>query len=97
MLRPTGTLVKPVAKKPLIQIDDNIPPPSPMGARRFGLVEAVHTTMQTMEVGQSFVLPISRKTYLSMAKTMYAKTKKQFASRTVVEDDQTIVRVWRVE
>jgi hypothetical protein len=88
-----------VASTPCITIDKGIPIPTPRGRgrRHSGMTLA----MKTMDVGDSFIYPADgRKTPPinvagRQARYVAASTGRKFVCRTVIENGQKVVRVWR--
>jgi len=97
LLKPTGSLVA-VRDKNAITFDKDIPIPPAGGRARRGPYLAVQRAMERMAVEtESFVSPLPMKATLSIAKSVRLATKKQFAARTLIENGETVVRVWRIE
>lgn len=93
--RPTGTFV--TQKTERITIERNVPIPIAHGRPRRGPHLAVQLAMEKMEIGESFVSLLDSKATLSIAKGVRLSMGRKFATRTVVEDDKSVVRVWRLK
>lgn len=71
-----------------MKIEKNIPVPSPHAARE-------KYPFHQMEIGDSFVVPVDRRTAASAACTWYKKKHgMRFVTRTT--EDGKFVRVWRI-
>ena len=83
-----------------IKIDDNIPIPGP---HRFKCVISpkkvnIATIANKLQIGQSFVCALNITSYARTELGRISKNKnKKFLTRTVVEDGNRVLRVWRVE
>lgn len=82
----------------MIKIDKNIPIPTPHNVSGRPGIYPWHE----MEIGDSFPVTSEdpKKTRLSLSasaqRQSIRKTGRKFTIRVVVEDDKTIVRVWRI-
>lgn len=95
LLRPTGTFV--TQKTTHIEIERGVPIPIAHGRPRRGPHLAVQLAMANMEINESFVSPLDSKATLSIAKGVRLSMGRKFATRTVVEDGKSVVRVWRIK
>lgn len=100
ILKPTGTEVRQVRllESTEIRVDEGIPIPSRPGKSRHGLALKVEGVLHNLQVGQSFVSPISPSATRSILGDVTKKTGAKFVSRTVTEGrEKGVRRIWRVE
>jgi hypothetical protein len=77
--------------EPLLEIKSGIPIPEPRGTKR----SVFSRTLAKMEIGQCIDLPHSESNRVNVAKKAKQAGLK-IACRSVIEDGQKILRVWRI-